>query len=175
MKAQSRSIRWAEGISWISACPTDGSPLAFTSRVLSASGDERADGFGLTGQECRGSDLREQPGGGMQQFGRGDGAGCLALEQAHQLVHQLQLALRGGTTAQVLQCNAGQTRQVPGQQARGFLGIQLISVIEIARQLAQLLLQALGEELLVEAGGWGLVGHGVAWLMGFQRLRKGYS
>jgi hypothetical protein len=28
-------------------------------------------------------------------------------------------------------------------------------------QVAQLLLQALGEELLVEAGGWGLVGHGL--------------
>jgi hypothetical protein len=27
-------------------------------------------------------------------------------------------------------------------------------------QLAQLLFQAIGEELLVEAGGWGLVGHG---------------
>ncbi len=29
-------------------------------------GDERADGFGLAGQERRGSDLREQPGGGME-------------------------------------------------------------------------------------------------------------
>jgi len=124
-------------------------------------GDERADGRCLAGQERRGSDLREQSGGGMQKVGLGDGAGCLALEQAHQLVHQSQLVLRGGATAQVLQGNAGQTRQVPGQQARGFLGIQLISVIEIARQLAQLLLQALGEELLVEAGRWwGLVGHG---------------
>ena len=28
-------------------------------------------------------------------------------------------------------------------------------------QVAQLLLQALGEELLVEAGGWVLVGHGL--------------
>ena len=116
-------------------------------------GDERADGFCLAGQERRGSDLREQSGGGMQQVARGDGAGCLALEQAHQLVHQGQLVLRGGATGQVLQGNAGQTRQVPGQQARGFLGIQAVLVIEIARQQAQLLFQALGEELLVEAGG----------------------
>ncbi len=124
-------------------------------------GDERADGFGLAGEECRGPDLREQPGGAVQPVGCGDGAGCLALEQAHQLVHQGQLVLRGGATAQVLQGNAGQTRQVPGQQARGFLGIQAVLVIEIARQLAQLLLQALGEELLVEAGRWDLVGHGI--------------
>jgi hypothetical protein len=27
-------------------------------------------------------------------------------------------------------------------------------------QLAQMLLQSLGKDLLVEAGGWGLVGHG---------------
>lgn len=86
-------------------------------------GDERTDGFSLAGQKRRGSDLREQPGGGMQQVGRGDSAGCLALEQAHQLVHQGQLVLRGGSTAQMLQGDAGQTRQVPGQQARGFLGI----------------------------------------------------
>jgi hypothetical protein len=33
-----------------------------------------------------------------------------------------------------------------------------------------LLLQALGEELLIEAGGWGLVGHGVAKLLGYQAL-----
>ena len=33
-----QSIRWAEGTSWISACPTDGSPLALTSRVLSIRG-----------------------------------------------------------------------------------------------------------------------------------------
>lgn len=124
-------------------------------------GDERADGGGLAGQERRGTDLREQPGGGVQQVARGDGAGCLALEQAHQLIHQGQLVLRGSATAQVLQGKAGQTRQVPGQQARGFLGIKVVPVIQIARQLAQLLLESFGEELLVEARGWGLVGHGV--------------
>ena len=70
--------------------------------------------------------------------------------------------LRGGATAQVLQGNAGQTRQVPGQQARGFLGIKAVGFDQGFLQVAQLLLQALGEELLVEAGGWGLVGHGVA-------------
>ena len=106
----------------------------------------------------------------MQEVCGGDGAGCLALEQAHQLVHQGQLVLRGGATAQVLQGDAGQTRQVSGQQARGFLGIESVLVIKIARQQAQLLLQALGEELLIEAGGWGLVGHGVAKLLGYQAL-----
>ena len=116
-------------------------------------GDQRSDGFGLAGQERRGSDLREQPGGGVQQVGRGDGPGCLALEQAHQLVHQGQLVLRGGATAQVLQGNAGQTRQVPGQQVRGFLGIKSVGGDQGFLQVAQLLLQALGEELLVEAGG----------------------
>jgi hypothetical protein len=125
-------------------------------------GDERADGFGLAGQERRGSDLRQQPGGGVQQVAWGDGAGCLALEQAHQLVHQGQLVLRGGATAYVLQGNAGQTRQVPGQQARGFLGVKAVGGDQGFLQVAQLLLQALGEEFLVEAGGWGLVGHGVS-------------
>ena len=89
----------------------------------------------------------------MQQVARGDGAGSLALKQAHQLVHQGQLVLRSRATAQVYQGDAGQTRQVPGQQARGFLGVKVVPVIEIGRQLAQLLLQAFGEELLVEAGG----------------------
>ncbi len=70
-------------------------------------GDERADGGALAGKERRGSDLREQLTGGVQLVGRGDGAGCLALEQAHQLVHQGQLVLRGGATAQVLQGNPG--------------------------------------------------------------------
>jgi len=60
----------------------------------------------------------------------------------------------------VLQGNAGQTRQVPGQQARGFLGIQAVGGDKGFLQFAELLLKALGEELLVEAGGWGLVGHG---------------
>jgi hypothetical protein len=62
----------------------------------------------------------------VQQVAGGDGAGCLALEQAHQLVHQGQLVHRGGATAQVLQGDAGHTRQVPGQQARGFLGIEAV-------------------------------------------------
>jgi hypothetical protein len=35
--------------------------------------------------------------------------------------------------------------------------------------LAQLLFQAFGEELLVEAGGWGLVGHGLARRLGCRR------
>ena len=135
-------------------------------------GDQRADGFGLAGQECRGSDFREQPGGGMQEVGRGDGAGCLALEQAHQLVHQGQLVLRGGATAEMLQGDPGQTRQVPGQQARGFLGIQSVGFDQAFLQLAQLLLQALGEELLVEAWGWGLVGHRVLRRFGFGACRR---
>lgn len=123
-------------------------------------GNERADGFGLAGQERRGSDLREQPGGGVQEVARGDGAGCLALEQAHQLVHQGQLVLRGGATAEVFQGNAGQTGQVSGQQARGFLRVQSLGFDQGFLQVAQLLRQALGEELLVEAGGWCLFGHG---------------
>jgi len=48
IKEQSRSFRWAEGISYISACPTDGSPLAFPSRVLSASGMSGRNGVGMT-------------------------------------------------------------------------------------------------------------------------------
>ena len=70
------------------------------------------------------------------------------------MVHQGQLVLRGGTTAQVLQGNAGQTREMPGQQARGFLGIKDVGGDQGFLQLAQPLLQALGEEMLVEAGGW---------------------
>jgi hypothetical protein len=66
----------------------------------------------------------------------------------------------------VLQGNAGQTRQVPGQQARGFLGIEAVGGDQGFLQVAQLLFQVLGEELLVEAGGWGLVGHGVARRLG---------
>jgi hypothetical protein len=38
MRTQIKPIRSAEGISWIMACPTECSPLAFTSRVLSARG-----------------------------------------------------------------------------------------------------------------------------------------
>ncbi|TWB89762.1 hypothetical protein FB106_11282 [Synechococcus sp. Ace-Pa] len=64
----------------------------------------------------------------------------MALEQAHQLVHQGQLVLRGGATAQVLKGNAGKTRQVPGQQARGFLGIQADGFDQGFLELAQLLL-----------------------------------
>ena len=78
------------------------------------------------------------------------------------MVHQSELVLRGGATAQVLQGYAGQSRQVPGQDARGFLGIQAVGGDQGSLELAQLLLQALGEELLVEAWGWGLVGHGVS-------------
>ena len=59
-------------------------------------GDERADGGALAGKKRRGSDLREQLSGGVQLVGRGDGSGCLALEQAHQLIHQGQLVLGGG-------------------------------------------------------------------------------
>jgi hypothetical protein len=75
------------------------------------------------------------------------------------LVHQSQLVLRGGATAQVLQGNAGKARQVPCQQARGFLGIEAVGGDQGFLQGAQLLLQALSEELLVKAGVWGLVGH----------------
>ena len=88
----------------------------------------------------------------MQQVAPGDGAGCLALEQVHQLVHQSELVLRGGATAQVLQGDAGQTRQVLGQQSRGFLGIEAVGLDQRDLQLAQLLLQAFGEDLLVESG-----------------------
>ena len=42
------------------------------------------------------------------------------------------------------------------------MGIQAVGGDQGSLQVAQLLLQALGEELLVEAGGWGLVGH---WLL----------
>ena len=103
---------------------------------------------------------------GCSEVCGGDGAGCLALEQVHQLVHQSELVLRGGATAQVFQGNACQTRQVPGQEARGFLGVQAVGGDQGFLQLAQLLLQALGEELLVEAGGWGLFGHGLSWRLG---------
>ena len=51
---------------------------------------------------------------------------------------------------------------MPGQQARGFLGIQAVGGDQGVLQVAQLLLQSLGEELLVAAGGWGLAGHGVS-------------
>ncbi len=78
------------------------------------------------------------------------------------MVHQFQLAFGGGATTQVLQGNAGQTRQMPGQQARGFLGVEAVGGDEGILQVAQLLLQALGEELLIEAGWWGLVGQGWA-------------
>ena len=107
----------------------------------------------------------------MQQVAPGDGAGCLALEQVHQLVHQSELVLRGGATAQVLQGDAGQTRQVPGQQAWSFLRIQAISGDQGFLQLAQLLLQALGEGLLVEARGWVLVGHRVFWPLSLEACR----
>jgi hypothetical protein len=102
----------------------------------------------------------------------------MALEQAHKLIHQGQLVLRGSAYAQVLKGNACQTRQVPGQQARGFvsrvnqvdwrstrlssdsfLWIKAVGGVQGLLQVAQLLFQALGEELLVEAGEWGLVGH----------------
>ncbi|MCT4368441.1 MAG: hypothetical protein N3Z28_12350 [Synechococcaceae cyanobacterium MAG-AL2] len=56
------------------------------------------------------------------------------------MVHQGQLVLRGGATAQVLKGNAGKTRQVPGQQARGFLGIQADGFDQGFLELAQLLL-----------------------------------
>jgi hypothetical protein len=36
--------------------------------------------------------------------------------------------LRGGAAAQVFQSDAGQTRQVPGQQARSFLGIKAVGL-----------------------------------------------
>ena len=47
---------------------------------------------------------------------------------------------------------------MPGQQARGFLRIQPVGGDKGFQELVQLLLQALGEELLVEAGGWGWSG-----------------
>jgi hypothetical protein len=73
------------------------------SQALGCRRVRRADGFTLAGQVRRGPDLREQPGGGVQQVGRGDCAGGLVLEQSHQLVRQSQLVLRGGATTQVLQ------------------------------------------------------------------------
>ena len=80
----------------------------------------------------------------MQQVGGGDGSGGLALEeQSHQLVHQGQLVPRGGATAQVLQGDAGQSRQVPSQQARGFLGIKAVGFDQSFLQVVELLLQAL--------------------------------
>lgn len=57
-------------------------------------GDERAHRLHLAREGKGGSDLREQLGVGMQKIVCGDGAGCLALEQAHELVHQGQLVLR---------------------------------------------------------------------------------
>ena len=68
--------------------------------------------------------------------------------------------LRGGAPAQVLQGNAGQTRQVPGQQARGILGIKSFGFNQSFLQVAELLLQTLAEELLVEAGGGAWSGMG---------------
>lgn len=62
----------------------------------------------------------------------------------------------------MLQGDAGQTCQVSGQQARGFLRVQSLGFDQGFLQVVQLLLQALGEELLVKAGGWGLVGQGWA-------------
>jgi len=46
----------------------------------------------------------------------------------------------------------------PGQQARGFLGIHGVGGDQGFLGLAQLLLQAFGEQLLVDAGGGGLAG-----------------
>lgn len=92
---------------------------------------------------------------------RGNGAACLVLEQAHKLAHSGQLVLWGGATAQVFQGNAGQTRQVPGEQPRGFFGGAGVGGDKGFLQVGQLPLQAFGEELLLEAGGglgWALSG-----------------
>jgi hypothetical protein len=73
------------------------------SQVLGCRRVRWAAGLGLAGLALLGSDFREQPGGGVQQVGRGDCAGGLVLEQSHQLVRQSQLVLRGGAITQVLQ------------------------------------------------------------------------
>ena len=66
--------------------------------------------------------------------------------------------LWGGATAQVFQGNAGQTRQVPGEQPRGFFGGADVGGDKGFLQVGQLPLQAFGEELLQEARGGGLCG-----------------
>jgi len=78
------------------------------------------------GQERRGSESREQPGGGMQQVARGDGRGAMALEGRPPVwFTKGQLVAQGWRPSlSVLKAMRGKTRQVPGQQARGFLGIQ---------------------------------------------------
>jgi hypothetical protein len=98
--------------------------------------------------------------GGVQLDGRAEGAGGLVLEQAYQLVHQGQLVLSGGTTDQVPQINESRVRRVLREQVLGFLGLNAVCASRGFLRVAQLSLQALGEELLIEAGGWGLVGHG---------------
>ena len=120
----------------------------------------RADGSGLAGEVRLGSDHREQAGGRGATGRPSRGAGGLVLEQAYQLVHQGQLVLRGGTTDQVPQINESRVRQVLREQVLGFLGLNAVCASRGFLRVAQLLLQALGEELLIEAGGWGLVGHG---------------
>ena len=59
---------------------------------------------------------------------------------------------------------------MPGQQARGFLGITAVGGDQGFLQVAQMLLQALGEELMLEAGGWGLVVRGLPRRQGKRRL-----
>ena len=101
---------------------------------------------------------------------RGNGAACLVLEQAHKLAHSGQLVLWGGATAQVFQGNAGQTRQVPGEQPRGFFGGADVGGDKGFLQVGQLPLQAFGEELLLEAGGG--AGLGAKWCL---RDSEGYE
>ena len=81
-----------------------------------------AAGLGLAGEERRGSDFREQPGGGVQLVGSGDGAGCLALEQAHQLVHEGELVVGDCATAQVLQGDTGKARKCRASRRGAYWG-----------------------------------------------------
>jgi hypothetical protein len=91
------------------------------SQVLGCRRVRWAAGLGLAGLALLGSDFREQPGGGVQQVGRGDCAGGLVLEQSHQLVRQSQLVLRGGAITQVLQaCGPGPPGA--GRSGAGLIG-----------------------------------------------------
>jgi len=97
----------------------------------------RAADFGLAGQVRCGSDLREQADGGVQQVGHGDCAGSLVLEQSHQLVPG--------------QC--GQETPGAGRVGVGLHRDEGVGASQDLLQVAQFLLQALGEELLGKAGG----------------------
>jgi hypothetical protein len=59
---------------------------------------------------------------------------------------------------------------VQGQQARVLLGIKAVGGDQGFLHVAQMLLQALGEELMLEAGGWRLVVRGLPRRQGKRRL-----